>query len=56
MRVSVAGLCGCKHACNAGVIDEIVADLSGRRGIAASDTRRAHDPNAWAGAILDFLQ
>ena len=56
MRVGVAGPGGGEHVRNGGVIDEVMADFGGRRGIAAADAGRAHHANAGAGAILQFVQ
>ena len=38
------------------MIDEVMADLGGRRGVAAADAGRAHHANAGAGAVLQFMQ
>ncbi len=38
------------------MVDEVMADLGRRRGIAAADAGRAHHANAGAGAVLQFVQ
>jgi hypothetical protein len=56
MRVGVATLRRREHALSARVIDEMVPDLRRRRGVAASDAGRAHDPYSGTGRALQFLQ
>jgi hypothetical protein len=38
------------------VVDEVMANLGGRRGIATADAGRAHHANAGAGGVLQFMQ
>ena len=49
MGVGVAALGGGQHAGHAGMVDEIVADLGRRRGVAAADAGRAHHADAGTG-------
>ena len=45
-----------EHACDTGMIDKVMTDLGGGRGIAAADARRPHDADARAGAVLQLMQ
>ena len=56
MRMGLAGLRGGEHIRNGGMIDEVMADLGRRRGIAAADAGRAHHADAGAGCVLQFMQ
>ena len=38
------------------MIDEVMADLGRRRGVAAADAGRAHHANAGTGLVLQFVQ
>ncbi len=56
MRVGVAALCRREHACDAGVVDKVMADLGRRRGVAAADAGRAHHANTGTRGVLQFMQ
>src|SRR3954453_4578214 len=53
MGMGVPGLGGGKYVCNAGAVDEMMADFYRRRSVAASDAGRAHDADAGRRAILE---
>ncbi len=54
--MGVAGLRGGEHVRDSRMVDEVVADFGGRRGVAAADAGRAHDANAGSGPVLQFMQ
>ena len=56
MRVGVAALRCRQHAGDAGVIDEVMADLGRGRGVAAADAGRAHHANAGTSGVLQSMQ
>ena len=56
MRVGIAAFGGCQHTCNAGMVDEVMADLGCRCGVATPDAGRAHHANAGAGLVLQLMQ
>ncbi len=56
MGVGVAVLHSREHALDTGMVDEMVADLRRRRGIATADAGRPHHANAGARLILQLVQ
>ena len=54
--MGIAALRRRQHVRRRGVIDEVMADLGRRRGVAAADAGRAHHANAGAGRVLQLLQ
>ena len=56
MRVGLAGLGRGKHVGHGRMIDEVMADLGRRRGIATADAGRAHHADAGTGLVLQLLQ